>query len=310
MALAVRTDWAFAFPRIASLLLLWVTADALTLGLLAHCRRPAPRQVLATVAGGMTLAWTLSPPALRDAMLTMPWFCAMMLVVVGTHAGLRCWRAGMIVRRTGLRRADGWHALLGEFLPPPAVRLMLAEARLVHLALFRWNGPADIPPGACGFAYHRHLQPMMIALLVLSLIEAGVTHLLVAHWSRTAALILFVVSDVSVVYLIGLIKSLRLRPVLLTADGVRIRAGLMIDRFIPYDRIAAIEHQPDSATIKAADTQNAALIAWPNLVLRLTEPMPRPPLLRRRPPIVAIAFRLDDPDEFVQMLRWRTGVGT
>lgn len=309
-ALAVRTGWALTFPRIASLVFLWIAADALTLGLLAHCRRPAPRQVLATVAGGMTMAWALSPPALHDAMLTMPWLCAMMLAIVTAHAGLRCWRAAMIARRADWRRADAWHAVLGEFLPPPAVRLVTAEARLVHLALFRWNAPIDIPPGARGFAYHRHLQPMMIALLVLSLIEASVTHLLVAHWSRTAALILFAVSDVSVVYLIGLIKSLRLRPVLLTADGVRIRAGLMIDRFIPYDRIAAIGQQPDSATIKAPDTQNAALIAWPNLVLRLTGPMPRPSLLRRRPPIVAIAFRLDDPDEFVRLLRWRTGMGT
>ncbi len=56
---------------------------------------------------------------------------------------------------------------------------------------------------------------MMIALLVISGIEITVTHLLVAHWSRTAAMVMFVISDVSLLYLIGLIKSLRLSPVLL-----------------------------------------------------------------------------------------------
>jgi hypothetical protein len=79
----------------------------------------------------------------------------------------------------------------------------------------------DVPDGARAFSYHQQIMPMGVALLCLSLVELTVIHLLVSHWSRTAALVMSLISGVALVTLVGLIKSFRLRPILLEADGLR-----------------------------------------------------------------------------------------
>jgi hypothetical protein len=83
----------------------------------------------------------------------------------------------------------------------------------------------DVPDGARAFSYHQQIMPMGVALLCLSLVELTVIHLLVSHWSRTAALVMSLISGVALVTLVGLIKSFRLRPILLEADGLRLRGG-------------------------------------------------------------------------------------
>jgi hypothetical protein len=207
------------------------------------------------------------------------------------------------------RSGRGWVEAVSVIVPAPVVRLAAAEGRLLHMALFRWGGPPDAPAGARAFAYHRHLAPTCTALLVLQVIEIGVYHIFVGHWNRTAAIVLFVVSDLGLVYLVGLIKSFRFRPVLLTADGVRVRAGILIDTLIPFDQIAGIEPVVTGPIVHDPATCNAALLAWPNVVLNLTRPLPRGSWRRRRPLAWRIAFRLDEPEPFLRLLAWRIGQG-
>ncbi|MET4897183.1 hypothetical protein RN629_08430 [Sphingomonadaceae bacterium jetA1] len=304
-ALLLRLPVASAHPRIAVLLFLWVASDAMMLGLMARQRHPGWRAGIAAMATAGMAVFSLSPPPIRAALIAMPWAAAVPVIAIALHGGWGLWRIGVRVRYWNPADPDRWSGLLAEVVPPLLARLAAAEARLLHLALFRWGAAPDVPAGAIPFGYHRHLQPMLIALLLLSCIEIGVTHLLVAHWSRTAALILFVISDVSLLYLIGIIKSLRLAPVLLTDTGVRIRAGMLIDRTIPYAAITAVEAEPDGDTVRAEDSWNAALLAWPNLLLRLGEAQPPPRPWGHRVPVRAIAFRLDAPGPFLDELRAR-----
>lgn len=293
-----------AYPRAAALLFLWIASDAMMLGLLSRTRRPGWRAGIAAMASAGMAVFSLSPPPIRAALFTMPWAMMVPVVAIALHGGWGLWRVAARLRAWNPADPDRWPALLEEMVPRALVRLALAEARLLHLALFRWRAAPDIPAGTQGFAYHRHLQPMMIALLVISGIEITVTHLLVAHWSRTAAMVMFVISDVSLLYLIGLIKSLRLSPVLLTPAGVRLRAGLLVDRTIPYAAIAAVTANPDGETVRAPGSWNIALLAWPNMLIRLSEPLP-PSSRWRRDPVRAVALRLDEPGPFLDALRAR-----
>lgn len=303
-AVLLRLPIAQAYPRAAALLFLWIASDAMMLGLLSRTRRPGWRAGIAAMASAGMAVFSLSPPPIRVALFTMPWAMMVPVVAIALHGGWGLWRVAARLRAWNPADPDRWPALLEEMVPRPLVRLALAEARLLHLALFRWRAAPDIPAGTQGFAYHRHLQPMMIALLVISGIEITVTHLLVAHWSRTAAMVMFVISDVSLLYLIGLIKSLRLSPVLLTPAGVRLRAGLLVDRTIPYATIAAVTANPDGETVRAPGSWNIALLAWPNMLIRLSEPLP-PSSRWRRDPVRAVALRLDEPGPFLDALRAR-----
>lgn len=308
--MAVRTPLALAYPFAALLLFLWVVADTMMLALVARSAgRPPARAVVGVLAGASLTVWLGSPPAVRDVLRATPWLARAMAVVLIGHAGWAMARARAALtgrRHSGVGRTR-WTAALSEILPPALARLAVAEAMVIHIALFRWGGPADVPPGARAFAYHRHLAPMCTALLILSGIEMAVYHLLVGHWSRTAAVVMFVVSDIGFVYLVGLIKSFRFRPVLVTAEGVRVRAGFLIDRLIPFDTIVAVEEVCSGAAVRDPATLNAALLlAWPNVLLRLDPPLPRPGW-QRRGPFDRIAFRLDDPAPFLRLLAWRLG---
>lgn len=297
---AVRTSLAAAHPLAAGILFLWIASDSRLLSLMARApgRRPAPRQVVAGLALAVFAVLVAAPPAVRGALLSLPMLAEAMGVVLAAHL---VW--GLYAAWNGFRRAEAgrWIAALSELLPPALVRLAAMELHLLHLGLFRWGAAPDVPAGCQGHAYHRHLTPMAVTLLALQAIEVAIHHLLLAHWSPVAAYVLFAVSDVGLVYMIALIKSFRLRPVLLTPEGVRIRTGLLIDRFVPYDTIAGLETRFDSALVKDRATLNAGLLAWPNLVLWLHDPLPGRRSHR------AIAFRLDDPEPFVRALRWRLG---
>jgi hypothetical protein len=306
--MAVRTPLATAYPFAALLLFLWVVADTLMLSLIARSvGKPAWSAVLGVLAGASLTVGLGSPSVMRDVLLETPVLLVTMAAVVLGHVAWAAARAHQAMVMGGSNGKERWMSAASELFPPALVRLAAAEMTVIHMALFRWGGPSDVPANARGFAYHKHLTPMCAALLILSAIEIAVYHLLVGHWSRPAALVMFVLSDVGFVYLVGLIKSFRFRPVLLTPEGVRVRAGFLIDQFVPLDAIVAIEGGFTGEEVRDPKTLNAALLAWPNIMLRLDRPLPRRSVLKKRASFVRVAFRLDEPELFNRLLAWRLG---
>lgn len=309
-AMAARTSLAAAYPLAALLLFLWIVADTTMLALLARTSgKPGWRPVLGVLAGASLTVAVSSPPPLRAALLAMPWLVVGMAGLVLAHVGVAARQAGRVWRAPMAGLRERWERIAATLLPPALVRLATAELTVLHMALFRWGGAGDVPAEARAFAYHRHLAPMCAALLILSVIEMTVYHLLLSHWSRAGAIVMFVLSDLGFVYLLGLIKSFRFRPILLTPDGVRVRAGFLIDRLVPLEATAGVDGDVHGDEVRATTTLNAALLAWPNVMLRLHQPLSRASLLRRKPAVERVAFRLDDPEPFVRMLRWRLGQG-
>ncbi|PSO09713.1 MULTISPECIES: hypothetical protein [unclassified Sphingobium] len=305
---AVRTPMAVAYPFVALLLFLWIVSDTLMLALVARSLgKPEWRAVLGVLAGASFTVWMGSPPVLRGVLLETPFLAVTMAIIVLGHVAWATARARQVLSRSGSDPKEQWVSATSEIFPPTLVRLAVAELTVIHMALFRWGGSADVPANARAFAYHKHLTPMCATLLILSAIEIAVYHLLVGHWSRTATIIMFVLSDVGFIYLVGLIKSFRFRPVLLTPEGVRVRAGFLIDQLVPLDAIVAVESGFTGDEVRAPATLNAALLAWPNILLRLDRPLHRRSFLKKRGPFDRIAFRLDDPEPFIQLLTWRLG---
>lgn len=306
--LAVRTPLAAGYPFVSLLLFLWIVLDTLMLSLIARAPgRPVWPAVAGVAAGASVIVALGVPPAIRAVLLETPAIMAIMAVAVVAHVAWALARARRTLAVPDGTARDRWIAAASELLPPSLVRIAAAELMLLHMALFRWGGPPDMPANSRAFAYHRHLAPICATMLVLCAIEVGVLHLLLAHWNASIALILFVISDLGFLYMVGLIKSFRFRPVLVTPDGVRIRAGYAFDQLVPWDAIAGIETHVDGETMRDSATLNAALMAWPNLVLRLGRPIERRSLLKGMRAYTVVAFRLDDPEPFVRLARWRLG---
>lgn len=135
---------------------------------------------------------------------------------------------------------------------------------------------------------------MMWVLVALSSIELLVVHFMVSLlWSRTAALILSIITVLGIGWLIWVIASMRRLPVLIDAEWLTMRAGRLKGVTIPMAQVRGLKRAWDAAVIKDRSVLNLALIAYPNVVVDLTAPLPG------RRGITAIAHRLDDPAGFV-----------
>jgi len=304
---AVRTPLAATYPLAALLLFLWIVSDTLMLSLMARTAgRPSGHAILGVLAAASFTVWFSSPSDIREVLWGTPVIAGGMAIIILGHLAWATMRARRVLNAPE-NAANRWIAAASEILPAALVRLAVTELMVIHMALFRWGGPADVPANCRAFPYHKHLAPMCATLLVLAAIEIAVFHLLIGHWSRSMAVIMFVLSDVGFVYMVGLIKSFRFRPVLLTPEGVRIRAGFLIDQFIPLAAIGGIETSFAGDRVRDPATLDTSLLAWPNILLRLDQPMQRHSLLRGSKPFSIIGFRLDDPEPFVRLLLWRLG---
>ena len=305
--LAAHIEIAADHPRAAALILVWIVADSLMLSLMA---RIGPEQVerkaaLAVLAAAMATAALVMPAHLRIALLSMPVAAAAMAAVILAHVLSGAARAKRAFGTAPGTRGERIVAAASELVPPALARFALAEARLLDLALFRWNAAPDLPDGSAGFGYHKHLTPIFCAMLALQLVELGVVHLLVSLWSAKAALVLSILSVLASVYLIGLLKSFRLRPVLIDDRCLRVRTGILIDRRIALANVAGVRTGFGSERVKRKRTLDAGLLAWPNILVELKQPMLSPNPLQPHRVIDAIAFRLDEPAVFARLLEAR-----
>jgi len=155
------------------------------------------------------------------------------------------------------------------------------------------------------FHYHRHVAPMLWAFAALGLIELSVVHLLLAHWSRTAAYALDVLSGGALLTLLALLFSLRSRPVLLGPGGLHIRLGFLIDAPLPLDEIAFAQSGYAPADYMPGSLLKANLLAQPNVLVLLRRDIDLPGPFGRTQRVHAVALALDEPARFLLALNTR-----
>lgn len=145
--------------------------------------------------------------------------------------------------------------------------------------------------------YHRSLAPMMWVFAVLAGLELVIVHFLLALWDWRLALVVTLISLAGVVWLVRAIRSFRRLPVLVDGERLVLRAGHIAAVAVPVANVHAIRTSWESGEIKRRDALNLGLIAYPNVLVELAEPV-----LRRRRAIRVVAHRFDDPATFIVAL--------
>jgi hypothetical protein len=157
-------------------------------------------------------------------------------------------------------------------------------------------GPAEAGSGAA-FSYHRAIAPMLWVLVGLMIIEIAVVHLLLALWSRRAALILSLVSLVLLGWFLSFIRSFKRCPIWIGPMALTWRIGHLRSLTVPLSQVAGLRSDWTLADLEAAGVFNGALVAHPNIVVALDQPV----RMGRRT-VRCLAHRLDDPAGFTQAL--------
>lgn len=191
---------------------------------------------------------------------------------------------------------------LGQLLPEALARVAAAELTIISNA-FLWMSPPDVPTGVQSFSYHRLVAPILWAFFCLAVVEALGVHLLVGLWKPSLGWVIFIISDISLLYLLGLICSLRRMPVTIDDQDVRIRAGILYDFRVPLASIINASIAFPSSDVKRPGTIKTSLMTFPNIMLEVFPPIPSPKPLGLGEPVHHVAMALDDKVAFINALR-------
>ncbi|WBC13838.1 PH domain-containing protein [Micromonospora sp. WMMA1998] len=182
-------------------------------------------------------------------------------------------------------------------------------------SLTRWvlRRPYPVAPGAETYAYVGGVQAILLAFIVLSTIEIPVLDVILRHTVdqptvRHAAIGLGVWG---VLWMVGLLASLRIHPHVVDDAGLRVRNGVSIDVTIPWTAVAEVSFRRRSLPSSRAVQYDADDPAVLNLgvgsqtaidvVLRepLSVPLPKGPSA----PVREIRLYADDPGALVERAR-------
>ena len=269
----------------------------------AAARRPVTaRTFAANLAAAAALFVLGAPSAVRGAALAQPLVAAFLMTAVLVHlvwSGLVAWQA-----RAGLARLDSFQAraegLLGFFVSPTLARLAAAETTVIRYALAFRPRP-QISPGSAAFSYHRNGVLVLVwTVAALSCVEAAIVHLLMARWNGLFALISTGLTELSVLYLLGIANSLHRLPVLVGAGGVRLRTGILIDHSIPISEITEVRTLDGAAQIGGLRLSG---VSSPNLQLVLKRPTVVRRLFKPERTSDRLNIYLDDPVRFCEVVR-------
>ncbi|HEX6748331.1 MAG TPA: hypothetical protein VF092_13630 [Longimicrobium sp.] len=204
-------------------------------------------------------------------------------------------------------------AAVGEIVRYPRIAdAVAAEVALCWYALLSWRAKPAVGDADVAFSQHRKSGTTGVigALAFACVVEAAGVHLLVGQWSPHAAWALTGLSVYSVMWLVGLGRSIVLRPTVVAPDGLRVRIGMLHEAHVPFERIAAVaEVRAAPASRRAAGYLHAAIFAPPRLMIELNGPVEARGLYGgRKRGITRIGLLVDEPRHLAAALRHRVGI--
>jgi len=268
----------------------------------ARSDQSIPRRFAGAMAGAAITLPIVLPSAQRTMLLASPTALLIILAAISIHL---VWGFGSAFNNSALRSDDfriRVETFLSEFVPPAVARVAAAEIMVIRY-VFAFRTPPKVPRDSIAFSYHRSgVLALVWIVAARSVIEATLVHLVIRQWSEFTAILVSGLSELSVVYLIGLANSFRCLPTLADADGLHFRLGILIDEKIEWEKIADVVVIKVSTAKKKPDVLRVAAISAPNIRIRLVAPTKVKQLFHSTREVVEVEAYLDDPQAFCRMV--------
>ncbi|MFI2649202.1 hypothetical protein [Micromonospora fulviviridis] len=182
-------------------------------------------------------------------------------------------------------------------------------------SLARWvlRRPHPVAPGAETFGYGGVVQPILGVFIALSALEIPVLDLILRHtigWP-TVRHVAIGLGVWGVLWMVGLLASLRIHPHVVDDTGLRLRNGVSLDIRIPWTAVARVEARyrslPSSRAVQY-DPDDAAVLNLGVGSQTAVDVVLREPLSVRLPkgpsaPVREIRLYADDPKALVNRAR-------
>jgi sodium transport system permease protein len=180
---------------------------------------------------------------------------------------------------SGQPRSPNRLAAVTEYLlrQPKAISLIMTQFLVILYAFAGWSRDASSEAEGTAFSYHQthNLIAIVAGLCFTTVFEALPMHILLAMGNPRVAWLFDALNAYQLLWLLGHLNAMRLRPILLNGTKLRVRIGLFAQATVALADIEAV-HTPDEALTKGRDYVNMATFLFsfpPNLVLTLQEPV-------------------------------------
>jgi hypothetical protein len=266
----------------------------------AHAITIAPLFILGTLAAG----WLL-PRGQRDfveqlRMIGLP--LVELFVIVAVVARVRALRRSRSGSTDAYERiAHSVRAIAGD---SRVAEVVASEMTILYYAFFGWTKAPDNRDGH-NFTVHQRAgwATVVACIIVLVIAESIGMHLLISMWSPLAAWIWTGLDIWAVVWLLGDLNGLRLRPSWIDADGLHIRYGLRWSVTVPFGDIAAVAEVRAESEWKRRDVLRVAMLEEPRWLIQLRTPVTARGMAGLRKTITGIALLADDDEALTSVRR-------
>ena len=183
-------------------------------------------------------------------------------------------------------------------------RLLASEIAALWFATGAWRRPVPSYDGARRFAYDGRVGGIHAALLVATVVEVVAVHLLVSRWSDVAAWALTALALYGLLWILGDLRAVRLRPTTLDDHTLVIRTGLRWTMAVPRERIVAVHRRDWRHRFGAgADELSLAVLGEPDVVIELDRPLEATGPFGITRTARRVGFSADHPDRVVEAIR-------
>ena len=153
-----------------------------------------------------------------------------------------------------------------------AAAILATEVAVFFYGIGLWGARPHAPAGTVAFTHYRRsgYAGMVLGFILVMAVEGLAVHLLLQTWSALAAWIFTLGNAYGALWLIADYRLTVLRPILVSDEGVVIRAGLRCSLRVSLEQIAAV------GPVKPAfgkQSVNLTFLGTPTHWLTLTEPI-------------------------------------
>jgi hypothetical protein len=165
-------------------------------------------------------------------------------------------------------------ALGGSSMQSRVADIVAMETAIFYYAIASWRRQAFVPRGAQGFSYHAKNGYLGILYTVvrMALVEAIALDFVIRVKSPTAANIFLALDLFTALWVLGLARGVKLRPILVTRDEIHVRNGLQWRLDIARSNIAHVEFGKVRVLPKRAPEHLRAAPGRPNVLIELRAP--------------------------------------
>ena len=256
---------------------------------------------------GLFLGYYFMPEQHQDSLdLFRIWVLPLIEISILTIVSFKLYSALQSYKKLKSNTPDFYDTLkkvCAEIVPKKLVLPLAMEIAVIYYGFIRW-GKHRVQ--ANEFTYHKKSgTPTLLGLfLFLIVIEAFVLHLLLIRWSSVAAWIFIGLSAYTAIQVVGILRSLSQRPIVLEKSSLRLRYGIMNETQIVYSDIASVllskkrlKNDPLTKTLSPLGE-----LERHNVIIHLKRENTLIGLYGFKKKYKVIALHIDDPEAFKRKL--------